>query len=202
MKDPLVTALKERRDDEARARAAAARFAKVAGALADVAYAHADSPFGPLFVATTKRGLVRVGFPEDEDDGAVAELARWVSPRILESPARLDEVRRQLEEYFDGKRTRFEMPVDLSPAKGFTRKVLAATARIPFGSVSTYRDVARRAGSPAAVRAAGNALGWNRVPIVVPCHRVVRTGGNLGGYGGGLDRKAFLLRLEGALTEA
>jgi methylated-DNA-[protein]-cysteine S-methyltransferase len=108
-------------------------------------------------------------------------------------------VRRELEEYFDGKRRDFTVHVDMSPLAGFRRKVLEQTARIPFGSVSTYAEVAARAGSPRGMRAAGNALGSNPVPIVVPCHRVLRTGGGLGGYTGGLDRKITLLRLEGAL---
>ncbi len=202
MRDPLLQALKERGDDDAGARAAAARFAEVAGSLADVAYARHDSPFGRLFLAGTRRGLVRLAWPDYDEDDLLEELARSVSPRIIESPARLDQARRELDEYFDGERTRFEVGFDLRPALGFTRRVLSATARIPFGQVSTYREVAAKAGSPAAMRAAGNALGWNRVPIVVPCHRVVRTGGNLGGYGGGLHRKRFLLRLEGALDDA
>lgn len=185
--------------DESMAKAAAERFAERAAGLTDVAFSRVDSPFGPLLLATTRRGLVRLAWTDDpgDHDEALDELARWVSPRILEQPGRLDQARRQLDEYFEGRRTRFDLPVDLSIARGFTRKVLRATARIPFGSVSTYREIAERAGSPRATRAAGNALGWNRLPIIVPCHRVVRTGGGLGGYGGGLRRKEFLLHLEG-----
>ena len=110
-------------------------------------------------------------------------------------------MRRELGEYFEGKRRDFDVPVDLSLSRGFARKVLSATARIPFGSLSTYREVAAEAGNIKATRAAGNALGSNPIPIVVPCHRVVRTGGGLGGYTGGLDRKRALLRLEGALAQ-
>ena len=108
-------------------------------------------------------------------------------------------MRRELDEYFEGHRRRFDVPVDLSLTKGFSRRVLRAAARIPFGTVATYREVATRAGSPRGMRAAGNALGSNPVPIVVPCHRVVYTGGGLGGYTGGLNRKVALLRLEGVL---
>ncbi len=122
-----------------------------------------------------------------------------MSQRILEAPRATDDVRRELEEYFDGKRKRFTVRVDMSPLHGFRRKVLEQTARIPFGQVSTYAEVAVAAGSPRGMRAAGNALGSNPVPIVVPCHRVLRSGGGLGGYTGGLDRKVTLLTLEGVL---
>ena len=168
--------------------------------LLDVAYTSVDSPLGPLVVAATPKGLVRVSYTEFRgEDEVLEELARRVSPRVLEAPARLDGVRRELDEYFDGRRERFETPVDWSHLAGFTREVLRATAAIPFGDVSTYAGVAEAAGSPRAVRAAGNALGANPMPVVFPCHRVLRTGGALGGYTGGLDRKEFLLRLEGRL---
>src|SRR5207249_4342163 len=134
-------------------------------------------------------------------DDALLELAANVSPRLLESERITGTVRRQLDEYFDRRRRTFDVPVDLSSIHGFSRKVLRATSRIPFGSVSTYRDVAGVAGNVRAMRAAGNALGSNPVPIVVPCHRVIRTDGTLGGYGGRLDRKVTLLRLEGALQD-
>jgi methylated-DNA-[protein]-cysteine S-methyltransferase len=147
-------------------------------------------------VAVGKRGLVRVAYPDRPADDVLAELAGQISPRVLESARLTEEVRRELEEYFEGRRRRFDVRVDLSAIQGFSRKVLQQTSRIPFGSVITYRDVATRAGSPRAVRAAGNALGANPVPIVVPCHRVVRTGGGLGGYTGGLERKEALLELE------
>ncbi|HJP65585.1 MAG TPA: methylated-DNA--[protein]-cysteine S-methyltransferase [Actinomycetota bacterium] len=168
--------------------------------LADVAYWWADTPLGRLLVAVSPRGLVRVSFPEEDHGRTVDELARAVSPRVVESAPATDEVRRELDEYFEGARRSFDLKVDLSPVRGFSRRVLQAAARIPFGSVRTYREVATTAGSPGATRAAGNALGANPVPIVVPCHRVVRTGGGLGGYAGGLDRKERLLRLEGALS--
>jgi methylated-DNA-[protein]-cysteine S-methyltransferase len=118
---------------------------------------------------------------------------------VIEAPARLDDVRRQLDEYFAGRRQAFALGIDWTLTHGFTRRVLQSTARIPFGELGTYRLVATGAGNPAAVRAAGNALGANPMPIVVPCHRIVRTGGKLGGYTGGVERKEFLLTLEGTL---
>jgi len=166
--------------------------------LLDVAYASVDSPLGPLLVAATPRGLVRLAYaPGDE---VLEDLARRLSPRVLEAPERLDDARRELDEYFDGRRAEFDLPIDWSLTAGFAGKVLRQTARIGFGQTSTYAEVATRAGSPRAVRAAGNALGANPVPVVVPCHRVLRTGGALGGYTGGTERKEFLLRLEGVLA--
>ena len=167
----------------------------------DVAYGSVDSPVGRLTVAATPRGLVRVSFPHNTQDQVVEELAEDLSPRVLEAPERLDDVRRELDEYFEGKRRDFDLSLDWSLTRGFFRKVLRETARIGYGRVRTYSEVAKRAGSPRAVRATGNALGSNPIPVVVPCHRVVRTGGALGGYGGGLDVKEYLLRLEGALPE-
>ena len=167
--------------------------------LADVTYAFADSPFGSLLVALTRRGLVMLHYPNGDFQAELVALATKISPRVLESGKSTDQVRRQLDEYFEGRRRKFDLPVDLRLTDGFSRRVLTATSRIPFGSVATYREVATRAGNPLATRAAGNALGANPIPIVVPCHRVVRTGGGLGGYTGGLDRKRKLLELEGAL---
>ena len=167
--------------------------------LLDVAYAQADSPFGPLLLAATPRGVVRLAYPNERLEDVLAELAGAVSPRVLESPASLDGLRRQLDEYFEGSRRRFDAKVDWSLTRGFTTRVLRAAARIPYGAVTTYREVAGRAGNDRAYRAAGNALGSNPIPIVVPCHRVLHSGGGLGGYTGGLDRKEFLLRLEGTL---
>jgi methylated-DNA-[protein]-cysteine S-methyltransferase len=171
-----------------------------AAGLVDVAYTSVDSPLGPLVVAATPRGLVRVAYADnDTPDDVLEELATRVSPRVLEAPARLDPVLRELDQYFAGDLRRFETPIDWSHLAGFTRKVLRETARIGFGDTGTYRSVATGAGSPRAVRAAGNALGANPMPVIVPCHRVLRTGGALGGYTGGIERKQFLLRLEGVL---
>jgi methylated-DNA-[protein]-cysteine S-methyltransferase len=169
--------------------------------LEDVAVATVDSPVGPLLVASTRRGLVRLAYSDERPDLVLEELAEGLSPRVLEDAVALDPIRRQLDEYFEGHRSRFEIGVDWTLAPGgFSRKVLVATARIPFGSVSTYGDMAKRAGSPRAARAAGNALHDNPIPIVVPCHRVVPSSGGIGKYGGSEWRKEFLLRLEGALA--
>ena len=165
--------------------------------LLDVAVATLASPVGDLLLAATPAGLVRVSF--FAPDEALAELAARVSPRILEAPARLDGVRRQLEEYFEGRRRRFDLAIDWSLVGEWGRKILDACSAIPYGEVRTYRDMAVAAGSPKASRAAGTALGNNPVPVVVPCHRVLRLGGGLGGYTGGLQVKEHLLRLEGAL---
>lgn len=172
-----------------------------AAGLLDVAYAEADSPFGRLLVARTRRGLVRLAYPNEDREGVLAELAQRVSPRLLESSSELDDVRRQLDAYFSQEREEFDLEIDYALTQGFFRKVLRATARIPYGELSTYRGVATRAGSPRASRAAGNALGSNPIPIVVPCHRVIQTTGGLGGYTGGLDRKVFLLELEGSALD-
>ena len=177
---------------------AALRQRAEAEGLLDVAYGSMDSPLGELLVAVTPRGLVRLAYADEAGDAVLEELSARVSPRVLRAPERTDEVRHELEEYFAGARRGFETPVDWSLVRGFAGEVLRATARIPFGSVSTYGQVAAEAHSPRAYRAAGNALGSNPIPIVVPCHRVVHAGGGLGGYTGGLERKRYLLRLEGA----
>jgi len=185
---------------EQAAKAAARVSARLAAdGLADVSYTPVDSPFGPLLLAATKRGLVRLAFPEEQPDSVLERLASRISPRIVEAAAPLEPARRELDEYFEGRRRAFEIPLDWTLSGPFARRVLHATARIPFGGVLSYAQVARRAGSPRGSRAAGNALGSNAIPIVVPCHRVLRSGGALGGYGGGLDRKRWLLELEGAL---
>jgi methylated-DNA-[protein]-cysteine S-methyltransferase len=166
--------------------------------LIDVAYATVPSPLGELLVAATPHGLVRVVYLEDRgEDDVLAELARLLSPRVLRAPARLEEERRQLEAYFDRRLSGFDLRVDLSLAGPFAAKVLDRTTRIPFGSVSTYSEVAADIGHVRAARAVGNALGSNPIPIVVPCHRVVRSGGGLGGYTGGVHRKERLLAIEG-----
>lgn len=165
--------------------------------LLDVAYAEVDTPLGRLLAAATGRGLLCLVYPGNDFDVVLTELAARVSPRIMEAPGRLGAVRRELDEYFAGQRRQFDVPIDWRLIRGFGRRVLRATAQIPFGQVSTYRDVAAAAGNRRASRAAGNALGANPIPIVIPCHRVVRTGGGIGGYTGGLDKKQRLLALEG-----
>jgi len=166
--------------------------------LADINYAPVDSPFGELLRAASDRGLLRLAFPEENADDVLERLAARVSPRIVRAPAQLDRVRRELDEYFEGRRREFELALDWTLVGPFGRRVLGATARIPYGRVLTYTDVAAEAGSPRGSRAAGNALGATPIPIVVPCHRVLRGSGALGGYAGGLPRKQFLLELEGA----
>jgi methylated-DNA-[protein]-cysteine S-methyltransferase len=176
---------------------AARRFALRAATegVADVSYATVESPVGPLLLASTRRGLVRLCF--DADDAVLEDLGRRISPRIVEAPDFLEPVARELDEYFAGRRETFNAPVDWKLIGGFGERVLRATAAIPYGRVSTYAELARETGSPRAARAVGNALGANPIPIVIPCHRILRTGGALGGYGGGLERKQFLLALEG-----
>jgi methylated-DNA-[protein]-cysteine S-methyltransferase len=191
-----------RADVAARSARAAERLPERAAeqGLLDVAYTTIDSPVGPVLVAATARGIVRISFSDSYDpEGVLHELSAAISPRVLEAPTYFEGVRQELDEYFEGRRTQFDLPLDWTLTGGFTRRVLKETARISYGNVSTYREVAAAAGSPRAARAAGNALGSNPIPIIVPCHRVLHSGGGLGGYGGGLDAKRLLLRLEGAL---
>ncbi|HEY0515741.1 MAG TPA: methylated-DNA--[protein]-cysteine S-methyltransferase [Solirubrobacteraceae bacterium] len=186
----------------ARAAAAAERVADRAAreGLTDIIYAPLDSPFGTLLVASTSKGLVRLAFPEEPVDSVLSALAERLSPRILSAPAALDDVRRELDEYFAGRRRRFEMPLDWSLIGPFGRRILRVTAAIPYGGFLSYGEVAAEAGSPRASRAAGNALGANPIPVVIPCHRVLRAGGTVGNYGGGPERKRWLLELEGAIS--
>jgi methylated-DNA-[protein]-cysteine S-methyltransferase len=170
--------------------------------LVDVAFGSVDTPLGSVTVFVTRHGLVRVSYPEERLDHIFEEIVETVSPRVLEDPKGTERARRELDAYFEGHLHRFRVPIDWAfVTEGFRRRVLEATARIPFGSVSTYGDVALRAGSPRAYRAAGNALHDNPIPIVVPCHRVVPASGGIGQYGGEEWRKEWLLRLEGALRE-
>lgn len=171
--------------------------------LVDVAYGQADSPFGPLTVATTDAGLALLAYPELSLDGILERLAQEISPRVLAVPRRVDPIRRELDEYFEGRRREFATPVDWRLVRGgFFEAILRATAEIGYGETITYRDVAERAGNVKAVRAAGNGLGANPVPIVVPCHRVIATGGGMGGYTGGVERKRQLLAIEQAAPPA
>ena len=187
-------------DDIAAATAAALARADEEG-LVEVAVARTDSPIGILTLAATPEGLVRVGFPR-ETDTIMEELAEDVSPRVVELPRRLDLARRELDEYFEGHRTVFDLPVDLRLARGFRRRVLELLyAEVTFGETCSYGELAALAGSPRAHRAVGSAMATNPVPIVVPCHRVLRSGGSLGGYGGGLDVKRYLLALESGQAE-
>ena len=164
--------------------------------MGELRYAFADSPLGTLLAATRDGALVRLAFEYEDADAVLTDLEEDLRLRARESTRQLGALRRELGEYFAGRRRRFETGFDLSLVDGFTRRVLQATARIPYGSVSTYGEVASAALSPRAGRAAGNALHHNPVPILVPCHRVIRTGGALGGYGGHEADKTFLLDLE------
>jgi methylated-DNA-[protein]-cysteine S-methyltransferase len=193
----LESALRATGSVDIQAASAARRFADQAGETVDVAYSAFDSPIGTLLVAATPKGLLRIGF--DNETGVLDELSERVSPRILEYPSRLVDIRNELGQYFAGRREHFEVPLDWALILGFRRRVLTVTAEIPYGAVSTYQDVARLAGQPRGARAAGQALGGNPIPVVIPCHRVLRSGGGMGGYAGGTERKQYLLRLEGAV---
>ncbi len=177
-----------------------ARLAAAAAAdgILDVAYRTVDTPLGTLLLAATEQGLVRVAYPSQGHDTALAQLAELVSPRILSAPGRLDGVTRQLDEYFAHRRRTFDLPLDLRLAKGFRRSVLGHLLEIPYGITESYAQVAAATGTPRAVRAVGTACATNPVPIVVPCHRVVRSDGSFGGYAGGPAAKQALLTLEAA----
>jgi methylated-DNA-[protein]-cysteine S-methyltransferase len=166
--------------------------------LLDVAFRTMDSPFGPLLLAATVDGVVRVAFASEDHDDVLADLSVSVSPRILHFPARLEAAARELDEYFAGRRRGFDVPVDLRLARGFRRDVLAHLRQIAFGATESYAVVARAAGSPKAVRAVGTACATNPVPLLVPCHRVVRSDGSIGQYRGGVEVKRTLLALEHA----
>jgi len=185
-------------EDELDALVAAALARADADDLVDVAWAVQDTPIGPLTLAATAEGLVRVGF--GGEDRVLDELATEVSPRVVRLPARLDDLRHQLDEYFAGRRHRFEVPLDRRLSHGYRRRVLEELSEVPYGETVSYKDLAVRTGNPGASRAVGGAMATNPIPIVVPCHRVLRSGGALGGYGGGVDRKVWLLRLEGSLA--
>jgi methylated-DNA-[protein]-cysteine S-methyltransferase len=164
----------------------------------DVAYRTIDSPFGELLLAATEAGLVRVAFARQDMDAVLTNLATAVSPRILRAPRRLDTTSRQLGEYFAGNRTTFDLPLDWRLATGFRRSVLNHLPDIRYGRTESYAQVAAAAGSPKAVRAVGTACALNPLPLVVPCHRVIRSDGSYGGYAGGPEAKQTLLRMEAA----
>ncbi|HZE31115.1 MAG TPA: methylated-DNA--[protein]-cysteine S-methyltransferase [Actinoallomurus sp.] len=164
----------------------------------DVAYRTLDTPVGRLLLAATGQGLVKVAFSVQDHDAVLRQLADSISPRILNAPGRLDETSRQLDEYFTGQRKRFELPLDWRLSKGFRREVLTHLRDIGYGRTESYAQVAAAAGSPRAVRAVGTACATNPLPLVVPCHRVVRSDGSAGGYAGGPDAKLTLLALEAA----
>lgn len=164
----------------------------------DVAYRIIDSPVGPLLVAATEQGLVRVAYAREDHDGVLQQLADKVSPRILRAPTRLDTVARELDEYFAGVRRTFDIPLDWRLSAGFRSTVLHHLPEIGYGQTASYAAVAQLAGNPKAVRAVGTACATNPLPVIVPCHRVVRSDGAMGGYLGGVDAKRILLDLEAA----
>jgi methylated-DNA-[protein]-cysteine S-methyltransferase len=166
--------------------------------LLDVAYDLVDTPVGTLLVAATERGLCRIAY-DAEPERELDRLADAFGVRVLRSARPIDPARRQLDEYFEGKRQRFDLAVDLALQADFNRRVLRELARVPYGEVVTYGELAARAARPRAARAVGTVMNRNPLPIVLPCHRVIGANGKLVGYGGGLDRKEALLRLEGAL---
>jgi methylated-DNA-[protein]-cysteine S-methyltransferase len=166
--------------------------------LLDVTYRVVDTPFGALLVAATSDGIVRIAFELEDHDRVVDELAERIGARLLRSARRTDEAARQLDEYFGGRRQRFDLPLDLRLVTGFRRDVLLHLRDIVYGRTETYAEVAKAAGNPRAVRAAGSACSHNPVPVVVPCHRVVRSDGSIGNYLGGTDVKQALLSMEAA----
>jgi methylated-DNA-[protein]-cysteine S-methyltransferase len=186
------------RDDAAVLARLRGRLAEQAAAdgLLDVAYRTTDSPVGPLLLAATPAGLVRVAFERENHDAVLDELSTAISPRILRSSQRVDDVARQLDEYFAGRRRTFDVPVDMQLSRGFRRAVLTHLMEIPYGRTESYTVVAGAAGNPKAVRAAGSACATNPIPLVVPCHRVVRSDGSWGQYRGGPEAKTMLLNLE------
>jgi methylated-DNA-[protein]-cysteine S-methyltransferase len=174
------------------------RDAAAASGDLDVAFDVVDTPIGELFVAVTPAGLCRISY-DPERERVMESLERKVGVRMLRAPRAVDETRRQLDEYFEGRRTTFDLAIDLRVDAGFSRRVLDELVLVPYGEVTTYGELARRAEHPRAARAVGTVMNRNPIPIVLPCHRVVGSGGSLVGYGGGLDRKEALLRLEGAI---
>jgi methylated-DNA-[protein]-cysteine S-methyltransferase len=186
--------------DEAHLRALRDRFAVDAEAagLLDVAYRTIDSPIGTLLLAATTLGLIRVAFDREGLDAVLGTLAEKVSPRILHAPGRLDGAARELDEYFAGRRHTFDLPLDLSLSKGFRREVLGYLPDIGYGQTASYGAVAAAVGNPKAVRAVGTACARNPLPVIVPCHRVVRSSGQIGSYLGGAEAKKILLELEAA----
>lgn len=166
--------------------------------LVDVGYTIIDSPIGALLLAATSRGLVRVAFDSEDHDAVLAELAEKISPRVLEADAQLAPIAAQVEEYFAGQRRDFDIPLDRRLSTGFRREVQRQLSEIPYGTTQSYSEVAAAIGQPTAVRAVGTACAQNPIPLVVPCHRVLRSDGSLGGYRGGLPAKQQLLELEAA----
>ena len=187
-----MTAVSEALDERFRA-------AALALGLPDLAFDTIETEIGPLLAAATERGLALLAFA-GEAEAQLGRLARALGPRVLRAPRALDRARSELDEYFAGRRTVFELALDLRGLPPFTLRVLAELARVPYGHTATYRELAVRAGNPNATRAVGSVMNRNRIPIVLPCHRILGSSGALTGYAGGLAVKERLLRLEGALS--
>lgn len=176
------------------------REAAVRMSMLDAGYDLVESPIGELLVAATDRGLVLIGFDAVADaEEHLDQLARLAGMRVLKAPRHVDDARRELDEYFEGKRQAFDLTIDLRGVTGFSEHVLLELARVPFGETATYGELAARAGNPKAARAVGMIMNRNPIPIVLPCHRIIGASGDLVGYGGGLGRKEALLRLEGVI---
>jgi methylated-DNA-[protein]-cysteine S-methyltransferase len=177
------------------------RDAAVALELVDVGFDVVETPIGPLFVAASPRGLAEISFRSDPDEH-LDGLARIAGPRVLRSPKAIDLARRELDEYFEGRRRSFDLSLDLRGLPPFTLSVLRELAGVPYGQTTTYGALAAKVGRPTAARAVGTVMNRNRIPIVLPCHRVVGSSGDLTGYAGGLERKRTLLDLESASPAA
>lgn len=173
-------------------------FAANTSGLLDAVYATHPSPVGRLLLAATPRGLLRIAFEREDHDTVLARIAERIGPRILEAPDQLREVAEQLDEYFAGRRRTFTLPLDRSLSTGFRREVQDHLTDIPYGRTESYAEVASLLGRPRAIRAVGSGCATNPLPLVLPCHRVLRSDGSLGGYAGGLETKAALLKLEAA----
>ena len=194
----LLDAFPVEESDVDRLRGRLAAAAEAEGIL-DVAYRTVDTPVGPLLLAATEQGLVRVAYPNQGHDAVLQALADRISPRVLHAPARLDPVARQLDDYFAGRRRRFDVPLDWRLSTGFRSTVLHHLATdVDYGRTASYAALAALAGNPRAVRAVGTACAMNPLPVVVPCHRVVRSDGAIGNYAGGVEAKRTLLDLEAA----
>ena len=198
MTDPYALAFALDNDDSATLDRLHDRLVDAAATeqMLDVAYRTVDSPLGPLLLAATEAGVVRLAYERENHDQVLQSLALRVSPRVLHAPGRLDDAARQLEGYFAGRRRTFDVPVDLRLSAGFRRQVLDHLRTIAYGHTESYAGVARATGRARAVRAVGSACATNPVPLLVPCHRVLRSDGTLGGYVGGLGAKQALLALE------
>jgi methylated-DNA-[protein]-cysteine S-methyltransferase len=173
-------------------------LAAEAEGLLDIAFTTVDSPVGTLLLAATPKGLLRVAYDIENHDRVLDTLSRQISPRVLRAPKRLDVAARELDEYFQGQRRSFDLPLDLSLSRGFRLLVQQNLPTIGYGQTRSYRQVAELVGNPKAVRAVGTACATNPLPVVLPCHRVLRSDGTVGGYAGGPAAKTTLLNLEAA----